>query len=1645
MVKEFTNFLDNDGDGCNDAIQYTLRVFNTGGMPLNNLTVNDPQLGNNVAGPDSESINVNGILEDGEEWIYSGTYDIDQTDVANGTVDGQGDVSAFIMGPNIPIADLSHPSDANADGITSTNVAGTCFDTVAVGITKVDSNFIDSDMNGCDDQIEYTITVENLGAMNLIITVLNDDQLGDIIAGPFTESSNADGILEVGETWEHIGIYNITGPDITNGSVSGQANVTAQPVGTNVDIVASDAIDVDIFGLACADSPTIAVTRDVQMVDTDMDGCFDQIDFTWVVSNPGGLDLDTVVLTDDQLLGNVGAPAGDTNNDGILSQGTGEEWTFTASYDITQGDINGGDIFSRATVTAQTVVGNIGVQDFSHPTDPTLDQDNQILFSGTCDDTVGISIIRNAVLEDSNADNCDDLIAITINITNEGIAPLENVMVNDDLLANPPTLSSNGNGDSILDSGETWTYTATYDLTQPDIDAGNLISGADVAARHLGGTFQVFDDSHPTLTTADLDNDIDVSGACADVPAITLTRTASLIDTNADGCDDAIDIAVTITNTGQVDLENILVNDDQLGNNPVPSTNGDGDIILDVGESWTYSAMHDIVQADIDNSPLTPMASVTADVLGSTFQVSDSDQNNIDTSGACADAPAITLTRTASLVDTNADGFDDIIDIAVTITNTGQVDLESVMVNDDQLGNSLAPSTNGDGDIILNAGESWTYTATHDILQADIDNSPLNPIADVTADVLGSGFQVSDSDQNNIDTSGACADAPAITLTRTASLVDTNADGCDDAVDITVTITNTGQVDLESVMVNDDQLGNNLAPSTNGNGDIILDVGESWTYTATHDILQADIDNSPLTPMASVTADVLGSTFQVSDSDQNNIDTSGACADAPAITLTRTATLTDTDMDNCPDAIDITVTITNTGQVDLESVVVNDDQLGNALAPSTNGDGDIILNVGESWTYTATHDILQADIDNSPLTPMANVTADVLGSSFQVSDSDQNNIDTSGACTDTAAGITLLQTASLSDTNNDQCPDTLTYTYTINNPIGNVAVENVLLTDDRFGVIGGPASGDLNNNGRLEAGETWLYTSLPYAISQNDIDNSPFANFSTVTSTEMGTAVVVSDLSHPDDTNADGPTSTDISQACAIVANASLGLLKQFSTLLDTTADGCFDTIEYTYSLQNLGDENITNISISDSMFENSNLTVASGDEGVIDVLEIGETWIFEPLQYTLTSSDITQGEVATQASVTGLSIPSNIQVSDVSDDNSYSENDFTTTVVENLCPDGVASIGLKKTASLFDSDGDQCDDSILYFFTVENLGNVPLENIQLEDLFLGLTLSEPNNRSINNDDVLDIGEQWNYNLISPVTQEDIDRTFVENQAMVTAYVVDQTDDFVTDLSHETLYTLDGPTTISTVGTCMNTSAGIGLIKRGTLADVNNDSCAESIQYTFTVANLGNLSLENIVLRDDLLENTIEGPISGDENANGILDPNEEWEYSALYSITSDDLSLEQVENLATISANVVGQANAIVNDISDNDSYIEDSPTITSVSDACNGMPTIDSDFKIFTGITPDGDGINDFFRIRSIENYPNNSLKIYNRWGVLVYEAEQYGAGSNLFGGTSFGRTTIAKDKELPSGTYFYVLSFQNENPGQKDYTGYLYINRD
>ena len=80
------------------------------------------------------------------------------------------------------------------------------------------------------------------------------------------------------------------------------------------------------------------------------------------------------------------------------------------------------------------------------------------------------------------------------------------------------------------------------------------------------------------------------------------------------------------------------------------------------------------------------------------------------------------------------------------------------------------------------------------------------------------------------------------------------------------------------------------------------------------------------------------------------------------------------------------------------------------------------------------------------------------------------------------------------------------------------------------------------------------------------------------------------------------------------------------------------------------------------------------------------------------------------------------------------------------------------------------------------------------------------------------------------------------------------------------------------------------------------------------------------------------------------------------------------------------------------------------------------------YNAVSANEDPLNSYFRIESIDLSPEtraNRLKIFNRWGDLVFEARNYDNVSNRFTGVS------RKGEQLPVGTYFYVLEFDSGRP--------------
>ncbi|MDQ6471613.1 HYR domain-containing protein [Flavobacterium sp. LHD-80] len=92
--------------------------------------------------------------------------------------------------------------------------------------------------------------------------------------------------------------------------------------------------------------------------------------------------------------------------------------------------------------------------------------------------------------------------------------------------------------------------------------------------------------------------------------------------------------------------------------------------------------------------------------------------------------------------------------------------------------------------------------------------------------------------------------------------------------------------------------------------------------------------------------------------------------------------------------------------------------------------------------------------------------------------------------------------------------------------------------------------------------------------------------------------------------------------------------------------------------------------------------------------------------------------------------------------------------------------------------------------------------------------------------------------------------------------------------------------------------------------------------------------------------------------------------------------------------------------------------------------------------GFSPNNDGINDFWEIDDITQYPQNQVLIYSRWGDLVFQIENYNNTTNVFSGIA-NRSRKLGANELPEGTYFFEIRV-NQPHHFKKLKGYLVLKR-
>ena len=323
--------------------------------------------------------------------------------------------------------------------------------------------------------------------------------------------------------------------------------------------------------VALGQSPAIALIKTGTLNDDDgVAGVSagDTISYAFTVTNTGNVTLSGVTV-DDPLVTVSGGPVS-------LAPGAVDTTSFTATYTITQADIDAGEVPNTATVTGTAPAGGT-----------VTDEGSDLVALGQ---VPGMALVKTGVLDDADGNglaNVGETISYDFEVTNTGNVTLTGVSIADPL----PGLSAISPASAEIAVGASVVFTATYAITQADIDAGEVFNSAVASSNEAP------------------DSPADETVPLPQGPELTLLKTASFNDENGDGFGDAgetVSYAFTVTNSGTVTVTDITIDDPMTGlvlsGGPIPS--------LAPGESdaTTFTATYALTQQDIENGVVTNIA-----------------------------------------------------------------------------------------------------------------------------------------------------------------------------------------------------------------------------------------------------------------------------------------------------------------------------------------------------------------------------------------------------------------------------------------------------------------------------------------------------------------------------------------------------------------------------------------------------------------------------------------------------------------------------------------------------------------------------------------------------------------------------------------------------------------------------------------------------------------------------------------------------------------------------------------------------------------------------------------------------------------------------------------------------------------------------
>jgi uncharacterized repeat protein (TIGR01451 family) len=707
------------------------------------------------------------------------------------------------------------------------------------------------------------------------------------------------------------------------------------------------------------------------------------------------------------------------------------------------------------------------------------------------------------------------------------------------------------------------------------------------------------------------------------------------------------------------------------------SSGDDGDWLLEIGETWMYYVTGTYMDTHSNDEPCSILNTVTVD--GDDFDGDDLDDAQ-DDHRTCVRHYEGTLNIVKTGPDYAYHGETVTYWFAVTYTSPDGAPAKNIVVIDDVYGQATYDSGD-DGDGLLEIGETWMYYVIGTYPETHSNDEPCSIVNTVTVD--GDDFDGDDLDDAQ-DDHRTCVRHYEGTLEVIKSGPDTAYHGEQVTYWFHVTYSSPDNAPAKNIVVVDDIYGTaNYHSGDDGDG--LLEFDETWVYYVTGTFLEIHDNNEADKVTNTVTAD--GEDFDGDDLDEDT-DTHDTYIRHYEGTLEVVKSGPETAYHGETVTYWFAVTYTSPDGAPAKNIVVVDDTYGPATYDSGD-DGDNLLEIGETWMYYVTGTFL-AIHSNVETDPVVN-TVTVDGEDFDGDDLEDAEDTHETDILHHEGTLSVVKTGPSVAHHGDSVTYWFAVTYTSSD---GAPAKNIAVVDDIYGTAT-YSSGD-DGDDLLEIGETWMYyVTGSISPTHDDAEDDPITDTVTVDG---------EDFDGDDLDDATDDHDTDILHPAIQVTKDA-----------DKDVAHVTETVTYTITVSNIGDTTLYNVVLTDPLIGWTSNPIT---------LDVGESHTFY-VDYVVTGSEcdpFTNCVTATGEDEIG------------GDRGTVTDEDCET--VDIIHPE-IEVIKSADTKYVYQGE----TKTITYFFTVRNIGDVPLYNVQVIDDILGdLTSNLP-------DTTLDVGEENTFSV----------------------------------------------------------------------------------------------------------------------------------------------------------------------------------------------------------------------------------------------------------------------------------------------------------